>query len=68
MKEVKVVLSDEYANKTKEEKSALLDREVESFSEYMSSISNEWFRGKLITQEKVLIKSYLVWKIARDAT
>ena len=68
MKDVKVTLSDAYKDKTKEEKSVLLDTDIDDFSKYMATLDNEWFKGPLIAQERILIKSFLVWKIAREAT
>lgn len=69
MKDVIVSLSDQFKDKTKEEKSDLLEKEIDSFSSFMAQLPNEWFKGSLIKQERVLLKSYLVFKLSgKDST
>jgi len=64
MRDVSVTLAAEHTVKTKEDKSALLEKEINTFSDYMEKLDNQWFRGPLIPQERALLKSYLVWKIS----
>lgn len=64
MREVIVDLTEEHSSKSKEEKSELLEKELDSFSSYMEKLDNKWFQGRLIPQERALLKSYLVWKLS----
>lgn len=63
MKDVVVRFTDEHAGKSKEELSTLLDREVEDFSKFMSTIGDWKSVGPLSPPERALIKTYLVQKL-----
>lgn len=63
MKELTVRFSDEYSGKTKEELLALLEREVDDFSNFMATIGDWKAVGPLNPLERTLIKSYLVHKV-----
>jgi predicted acetyltransferase len=59
--ELKLTPEDE--GKTKEEISALMDIEVEKFSEWMENLSDWRAKGALSKPEKALVKTYLVQKL-----
>lgn len=63
MKAVQVSFSAEDAEKSKEEKSALLDAEIERFNQFMISFPDFRAQGPLLPQERILLKTYLVHKI-----
>jgi hypothetical protein len=63
MKDVIVRFADEHQGKSKEELSAILDREIEKFSQYMSTIGDWKAVGPLSAPERALIKTYLVQKV-----
>lgn len=63
---VTVSLSDEHETETDQDKDALLDRDLDKFSEFLKSLSNKWINSPLIPQERAIIKSYLIWKIAKE--
>ena len=63
MKDVIVSFAAEHSTKTKEELSMLLDKELEDFSKYMSTIGDWRAVGPLTHAEKALVKTYLVQKV-----
>jgi hypothetical protein len=63
MKDVIVRFADEHQGKSREELSAILDREIEAFSQFMSTIGDWKSVGPLSPPERALIKTYLVHKV-----
>lgn len=63
MSDVVVHFADQHRGKPKEELSAILDKEIEEFSRYMSTIGDWKAVGPLSPLERALIKTYLVQKI-----
>ena len=66
MADVTLKLAEEHASKPKSEQSRVLDDEVERFSQYMSSLGDWKARGHLISQERALIKTYLIFKLKEE--
>lgn len=62
--DVKVQLAEAHEGKSKEEKSSVLDVEVERFSQYMAGLADPMTNGPLNNPERALVKSYLVFKLA----
>ncbi len=63
MKDIIVRVSEDHSGKTKEELLALFDKEIDDFSEFMSTIGDWKSVGALNPLERVLIKTYLVHKV-----
>lgn len=63
MRDVIVSLNEGHATKSKEEVSTLLDKEIDQFSNFMSTIGDWKSVGPLTAPERALIKTYLVQKI-----
>lgn len=63
MKDVIVRFSEVHDGKSKEELLALLDHEVDDFSQFMSTLGDWRSVGPLNPPERALIKTYLVHKI-----
>lgn len=65
-KNVIVSLPEGFNDKPTEEKDALLEKDLDKFSEFLKTLSNNWLNNPLVPQERGLIKSYLIWKIAKE--
>lgn len=63
MKDIHVQFSEEHSGKKKEELLALLDREIDDFSNFMSTLGDWKSVGPLSPPERALIKTYLVHKV-----
>ena len=64
MKDLILKLSEELEKASKEEKSKLIDAEIERFSEYMATeVPDIRARGPLMIPEKFLLKTYLIMKL-----
>lgn len=61
---VELRMGPEHTGASKEEILKLLDIEVEKFSTFMANLDDWRAKGALINEEKALLKTYLVHKIA----
>lgn len=57
-------MGPEHTGASKDEILKLLDIEIEKFSRFMDSLDDWRARGALLPQEKAMLKTYLVHKIA----
>jgi hypothetical protein len=57
-------MKEEHAGKTKEEQSALLDLEVQAFSDWFATLSPSQGGGVLTKAERMLVKTYMVQKLS----
>lgn len=62
MKDIVIKFTEEQDKKSKAEVSAVIDQEIEDFSQYMASIGNPLESGPLHPAERMLLKTYLVAK------
>lgn len=63
MSAVSLMISEDDQKKTPEEQLALLDQEVDAFSNFMATLGDSRARGALSHPERALVKTYLVAKI-----
>lgn len=63
MREIEVSFSGELATQGREPQESAIDREVESFSAFMSNLGDWRSAGPLNAAERALIKSYLVARL-----
>lgn len=61
-----VELSDEVLGMSKEEQSRVLDEELDKFSAYMGNISDVRASGPLSQKERMIVKTYLIWRIKSE--
>lgn len=62
MPNITLKLSDELEAKSKEEKLAAFEVEVDSFSKWLETVSDPRAQGPLSRPERTLVKTYLVQK------
>lgn len=62
MPDLTLVVSEEHQGKTKEELSAIFDKEIERFSHFMATLGDWRSVGPLNGGERMLLKTFLVHK------
>ena len=63
---ITISLPEGFDNKPTEEKDAVLEKDLDKFSDFLKTLNNKWMNNPLTPQERALIKSYLIWKIAKE--
>jgi hypothetical protein len=61
--DILVKLDDQHTSKSKEEKLEVINREIERFSQFMSTVGDWKAVGPLNEMEKVIIRTYLIQKL-----
>lgn len=66
MADVIFKLSEEHESQSKNLQSLVLDKEIEEFSKYMESLSDMKANGPLVTMERAILKTYMIYKLRGD--